>query len=107
MIQKPVIVRREVEVANAQGLHFRPASEFVRLAQKYQSEISIHHNGGVFNGKSVLEIATLAADFGARIEIIGRGSDAEEAVRALAELVASPCDETDQASGPQSKESSA
>lgn len=102
MSQKPITARREVEVANALGLHFRPAAEFVRLALRYQSEISIHHNGGVFNGKSVLDVATLAADFGTRLEIIGRGCDAEEAVQALADLVEAPSDDADQP--PDSKE---
>lgn len=35
------IVRRELTITNALGLHARPAAMFVQLASKFASEISV------------------------------------------------------------------
>jgi phosphocarrier protein HPr len=87
MSEGPAVARRQVEVSNALGLHLRPALKFVELALKYQAEVRIHYNGSDFNGKSILELTSLAAEFGSRLELEARGPDASEAVEALADLV--------------------
>jgi phosphotransferase system HPr (HPr) family protein len=69
------------------GLHARPATKFVETALKFSSEISITKDGIVANGKSVIEILTLAAEQGAHLLIRATGADAEEAAKTLAELV--------------------
>jgi phosphotransferase system HPr (HPr) family protein len=79
--------RRQVEVTNDLGLHMRPASKFVELALKFQADVRVHYNGSEFNGKSILELTSLAAECGTRIELSARGPDAAAAVEALAELV--------------------
>lgn len=82
------MARRQVEILNFYGLHLRPADRFVRLASTFQSEIRVHCHGGVFNGKSILDLTTLAAECGVKLDLEARGPDAEQAVTALAELVA-------------------
>ena len=79
--------RRQVEVTNSLGLHMRPANKFVELALKFQAEIRVHYNGNEYNGKSMLELTSLAAERGARLEVEARGPDAAAAVTALAALV--------------------
>ncbi len=81
--------RRQVEITNDQGLHLRPAQQFVKLACAFQSEIRVHHNGKESNGKSILDLTLLAAERGARLELEARGPDAEAAVAALVALVES------------------
>jgi phosphotransferase system HPr (HPr) family protein len=81
------VATRKVEITNTNGLHLRPADKFVRLANQFKSEVRINYKGKQFNGKSILEVATLAADCGTWLELEARGSDAEAAVVALAELV--------------------
>jgi phosphocarrier protein HPr len=88
MSHDPPVVRRQVEILNSLGLHLRPADKFVRLALRYQSEIRVFHNGNEFNGKSILDLTSVAALRGTRLELEARGSDAEAAVEALAALVA-------------------
>lgn len=95
MNQEPAVARREVEVLNTLGLHLRPALKFVELALKYQAEVRVHYNGNDFNGKSILELTSLAAEFGSRLELEARGPDASEAVDALADLVLARFHETD------------
>ena len=95
MSHESTVVRRQVEITNSLGLHLRPADKFVRLAHKYQSEIRVHYNGCQFNGKSILDLTTLAAACGTRLELEARGPDAVEAVEALAGLVLARFYETD------------
>ncbi len=87
MSHDPQVARRQVEITNALGLHLRPADKFVRLAHRFQSEIRVSHEGHEINGKSILDLTTLAAECGTRLDLEARGPDAEEAVEALAELV--------------------
>jgi phosphotransferase system HPr (HPr) family protein len=87
MSHETTVVRRQVEITNSLGLHLRPADKFVRLALKYRCEIRVHYNGGQFNGKSILDLATLAAECGTRLELEALGPDADAAVDALAGLV--------------------
>jgi phosphocarrier protein HPr len=87
MSHDSTIARRQVEVTNSLGLHMRPANKFVELALQFQADIRVHYNGNEFNGKSMLELTSLAAECGARLEVEARGPDAAAAVTALAELV--------------------
>src|SRR3954447_25842877 len=96
MSQDPQVARRQVEITNALGLHLRPADKFVRLAHQFKSEIRVHHEGREINGKSILDLTTLAAECGTRLDLEARGPDAEQAVEALAELVLARFHETDE-----------
>jgi phosphocarrier protein len=87
MSHDPPVARREVEITNSLGLHLRPADKFVRLAHQFQSDIHVLCKGRVINGKSILDLTTLAAECGTRLELEARGPDALEAIDALADLV--------------------
>ncbi len=82
------IVRRQVEIVNTYGLHMRPSNRFVKLASSFQSDVWVHFGGRKANGKSVLNMTTLAAERGSTLDLEARGPDAEQAIAALAELVA-------------------
>ena len=86
MIHETTVARRWIEILNSLGLHMRPADKFVKLALRYQSDVRVHYNGGSFNGKSILDLTSLAAECGSRLEVEARGPDAEEVVAALAAL---------------------
>ena len=76
-----------VEIVNRAGLHARPASEFVKLAGRYQSDVRLEKEGFAVNGKSIMGVLMLAAEQGSQLTIQATGDDAAEAVEALAELV--------------------
>ena len=96
MSHDPSVVRQQVEILNTLGLHMRPAEKFVRLALRFQSEIRVTHNGNQFNGKSILDLTSVGALCGTRLELEARGPDAAEAVAALAELIAARFHEEDE-----------
>jgi phosphocarrier protein HPr len=80
---------REVEITNKYGLHARPAAEFVKLANRFASEVWVRKEEIEVSGKSIMGVMMLAAEFGSTIQIRAAGGDSEGAVEALAELVAS------------------
>ena len=80
-------MRREVEILNELGLHARPAAEFVRCAQQFESEITIHKDGRAYSTKSIIEVLTANLDCGARAELEAVGSDEREAIEQLAVLL--------------------
>jgi phosphocarrier protein HPr len=69
------------------GLHARPAGRFVALAGRFASEILVGRDDEWVNGRSVLSILSLAASQGTVLVIRAAGSDADEAVKALGNLV--------------------
>jgi phosphocarrier protein len=87
--------RRCVTITNALGLHMRAASKFVHLASGFRATILVAHGDHLANGKSILDLATLAADCGSRLEIVTSGPDAEAALTALVALVEAGFEEDD------------
>lgn len=83
------MLERDVEVVNANGIHARPAAEIVKLAAKFGSNITIARDGLEVNGKSIMGVMMLAAECGSTVRIKAEGDDAEAALSALAELIAS------------------
>jgi phosphocarrier protein len=77
---------RTVVVNNPQGLHARPAEEFVKMASRYQARIEVIKDGQRVDGKSILNILTLAAVQGTRLCLEATGPDAAGALDALAKL---------------------
>jgi phosphocarrier protein len=85
---------REIALVNEHGLHLRPASRFVALANRFRAEVYVSVNGGdEGNGKSILDLSARAAARGSTFRIRTLGVDAEAALEALVELVASGFDE--------------
>ena len=82
------MVERTVQILNKNGLHARPAAEIVKLAAKYKSEITISRDGTEVNGKSIMGVMMLAAECGASVVLRADGADAEQALDALATLIA-------------------
>lgn len=78
-----------VRIQNRLGLHARPAAEFVKLASRFRAEVWVEKDEMEVNGKSIMGVMMLAAEAGASIRIRAMGSDAENAVDSLTELVLS------------------
>jgi phosphocarrier protein len=83
-----LVIERQATIVNQDGLHARPAARIVRLANSFESEIELSKDGVEVNGKSIMGVMMLAAECGSSITIRATGPDAEQAVAALAALVA-------------------
>lgn len=83
--QAPSGYSRVVTVINRDGLHARPAADFVKLASTFTSRVTV--NGK--DAKSLLAIMALGLVRGRDAEIATEDPDGRPAVDALADLVAS------------------
>lgn len=83
------MAERTVTIVNKNGVHARPAAEIVKVAGKFASNITIVRDDLEVNGKSIMGVMMLAAECGSDIVLRASGPDADAAVDALAELVAS------------------
>ena len=74
-------------INNKIGLHLRAAGEFVKIASRFESEVTVANGEKRANGKSILGLASLAAARGTAITIIIEGPDEAEAGAALEALI--------------------
>jgi phosphocarrier protein HPr len=86
-------VTKELVVGNKLGLHARPAAMFVRVANRFSSDILVEKDGEEINGKSIMGLMLLAAGCGSRLKVTATGGDANEMIKALEELIARKFDE--------------
>jgi phosphocarrier protein HPr len=87
-------IKKKIQIRNSQGLHARPASLFVRIANKFESEVLVKKDDEVVNGKSIMGLLTLAANQGSMLEIEVSGPDAEAAMKALEDFLTSDEDDS-------------
>ena len=85
---------QSVQIVNRNGLHARPAAEMVKAAARFKSDITIMRDDLEVNGKSIMGVMMLAAEYGATITLRASGPDADDALDSLATLVASRFGET-------------
>ncbi|AEI14652.1 Phosphotransferase system, phosphocarrier protein HPr [Flexistipes sinusarabici DSM 4947] len=77
----------EIEIVNELGMHARAAANFVKVANKYSSEVTVEKDGVSANGKSIMGVMMLAASKGSKIKVTTEGEDAKESLEALEKLI--------------------
>ena len=82
-----MLVQKEVEITNKVGLHIRPASLIVEIANKFKSKIWIEKDGQKIDGKSVMSLLLLNAGKGSKVIVKAEGPDAYESVDALVKII--------------------
>ncbi len=80
---------KEVVVQNQVGLHARPATFFIQKANEFKSTIWVEKEERKVNAKSLLGVLSLGITKGTPIIIMADGSDEEDAVISLVDLIAS------------------
>lgn len=74
-------------IKNRLGLHARAAAQLVQTANKFNSEVALIKDDMEVNGKSIMGILLLAAPQGTDISVTVDGSDEEQAMKVIAELI--------------------
>ena len=85
--EEKIICETGVEIKNADGLHMRPAMQFVDVASRFDSDITVSNDENTVDGKSIMQMSMLAATCGTKLRLKAEGQDAKEAIEALRELV--------------------
>lgn len=69
------------------GLHTRPAAQFIKEAKKFNSEITIISGEQKANAKSLFKLQTLTLSKGSIITISAIGIDEQQAVQHLIKFI--------------------
>lgn len=81
------MANRELTIVNKLGLHARAAAKLVTLASGFECDITIKRGDQEVNAKSIMGVMMLAAAKGVEIEVCADGSDADDALTEISQLV--------------------
>ena len=81
------MIEGSAEVTNSLGIHARPAAQIVRTASEFDSRICIIFEGDSVSAKSIMGVMTLAASHGTILKVTADGTDEEDALNAILDLI--------------------
>ena len=87
---KPMAINGRAVVRNPQGLHMRPAMAFARIANRFRSAVYIRNQQRTANGRSMVQLMTLAALPGTELVVEVEGDDAAAALPVLVAALEAP-----------------
>jgi phosphocarrier protein HPr len=70
-----MMTKHRITVENKLGLHARPSALLVKAATKFRSDFFIEKDGMRVNGKSIMGVMMLAAEFNSHLDLIADGVD--------------------------------
>jgi phosphocarrier protein HPr len=82
------MLQRELPIINRKGLHARASAKFVDMAERFDATITVMRSGETAGGTSIMALLTLGAAQGTTITVTSEGPQAEEAMEAIAGLLA-------------------
>ena len=82
------MARAETEIINKLGLHARASAKLTQLAASFDSDVWMEKNSRRINAKSIMGVMMLAAGKGSKVVVETSGSDEQEALDAILELIA-------------------
>jgi phosphocarrier protein HPr len=85
--------KRTLEIVNVRGLHARASRKLAELAFKFESSVTVRREEESADARSLMDLMMLGAGIGSTIEVEAEGPDADDAVAAIAALVANKFDE--------------
>ena len=89
----PGAVSREIPIINKRGLHARASAKFVQMVERFNAEVWVTRGGETVGGTSIMGLMMLSAGPGTTIVVSAIGPEAQAAVNAITELVASKFNE--------------
>ncbi len=78
---------KTLTVLNKLGIHARPAAQFVRVASRFQCDVTVEKDGERVDGKSIMGLMMLAVGCGAQIVVSADGEGEAEVLAELEKLV--------------------
>jgi phosphocarrier protein HPr len=89
----PGAISREIQIVNKRGLHARASAKFVQMVERFEAEVWVTRGSETVGGTSIMGLMMLAAGPGTSVIVSATGPQAEAALDAIAELVASKFNE--------------
>lgn len=81
------MITKKLTIKNKLGIHARPAAQFVRVASRFQADVSVEKDDEAVDGKSIMGLMMLAVGWGAEITVTADGPDEADTMAALEELI--------------------
>lgn len=78
---------QDLTIQNIKGLHARAAAAFVKTVERFDAEIMVERLGQRVSGLSIMGLMMLAAAKGTTIKVSASGTQAQESLDAIAQLV--------------------
>ncbi|EAV43694.1 probable phosphocarrier protein HPr protein (component of the phosphoenolpyruvate-dependent sugarphosphotransferase [Stappia aggregata IAM 12614] len=89
------VLEKELTIVNRRGLHARASAKLVKLVEMFEADVQVSKDGQTVGGTSIMGLMMLAASPGCYITVSVTGTDADDAMTAIAELVESGFGEED------------
>ena len=89
----PGAISREIPIINKRGLHARASAKFVQMVERFDAEVWVTKGGETVGGNSIMGLMMLSAGPGTSITVSAIGPEAQAALDAITELVASKFNE--------------
>ena len=89
----PGAMSRELPIINKRGLHARASAKFVQMVERFNAEVWVTRGSETVGGTSIMGLMMLSAGPGTSIVVSAIGPEAQAAVDAITELVASKFNE--------------
>jgi phosphocarrier protein HPr len=86
-------VSREIPIINKRGLHARASAKFVQMVERFNAEVWVTRGGETVGGTSIMGLMMLSAGPGTSIVVSAAGPEAQAALDAITDLVASKFNE--------------
>jgi phosphocarrier protein HPr len=86
-------VSRELPIINKRGLHARASAKFVQMVERFDAEVWVTRGSETVGGTSIMGLMMLSAGPGTSIIVSAIGPEAQAALNAITDLVASKFNE--------------
>jgi len=74
-------------ILNQRGLHARAAAKFVKIAGRFEAEVTVSKGGQTVSGLSIMGLMMLAAGPGSEVSLKAQGPEAERVIKALCDVI--------------------
>lgn len=82
------MIKTKITLINKLGLHARASMKLVNCAEKFHSEIILHHKNCQVNAKSIMSLMVIGAPYGTTLDVTVEGTDEKQALEAVEALFA-------------------
>jgi phosphocarrier protein HPr len=89
----PGAISRQMPIVNKRGLHARASAKFVQMVERFEAEVWVTKGSETVGGTSIMGLMMLSAGPGTSITVSAAGPEAQAALDAITELVASKFNE--------------
>jgi phosphocarrier protein len=81
------VIKKSVTISNKLGLHARASAKLTKLAGSFPCEVWLSRGDRRINAKSIMGVMMLAAGIGSTVELETNGTQEEEAMNAIVQLM--------------------